>query len=331
MTQPVSSQKCPRCGQDVAPADLECPRCGALAYGPVLERLAAEAQMLEPIDPAAAARLWQQSLRLLPPDSKQHSMIAARLRQIAARAPTTPGNAGAPSPKTETWQSAVFKTGGSMLLSILAYQWYAGWGFAVGLVLLILVHELGHVVANWHYQIRSSPPIFIPFLGAVISLRQQFPNAKVEAVSAIAGPLAGTFAAMAPLAWYMTTGDRLALVLAAFGFMINLFNMLPVPPLDGGRVMAGVSPWVWLLGLVGLGALVVNDFRKGQDISILMILLILALPRIIATLRGPARAGPYYQIGRATQFSIGLVYLALLLFLVAMSWYLKHKGAPTFL
>jgi len=88
---------------------------------------------------------------------------------------------------------------------------------------------------------------------------------------------------------------------------------------------------VWLLGLLGLGALVVNDFRKGQDISILMILLVLALPRVVMTLRGRARSGTYYQIGHSTRLAVGAIYLGLLVFLVAMSWYLKQRGAPTFI
>jgi Zn-dependent protease len=239
--------------------------------------------------------------------------------------------ASPPATPRETPASILLKTGGSMLLSILVYRWYGDWSFAIGFVLLILVHELGHVVANLYYGIRSSPPIFIPFLGAVIALRQQFPDAKVEAISAIAGPVAGTNGAIVTLALYFTTGNPLLLELAGFGFMINLFNLLPLPPLDGGRVMAAVSPWVWILGLVGMGALVVNDFRHGQDVSVLMIMLILALPRVIVTLRSSAaRAHAYYRVHRLTAMAIGAAYLALLIALVGMTWYAKQRGAPVF-
>ncbi|MGH7178344.1 MAG: site-2 protease family protein [Tepidisphaeraceae bacterium] len=202
---------------------------------------------------------------------------------------------------------------------------FPGWQVAVGFVLLILVHEMGHVVANLHYGLAASPPIFVPFLGAVILLRERPANAKVEAVSAIAGPVAGTFGALACFAWYVQTRSELALLLSWFGFTINLFNLLPVPPLDGGRVAAAISPWVWILGLAGLGAMVVDDFRHGRDFSLLMVLLLVALPRVLAVLRGGARKGEYYNVGRAANLTIGAAYLVLLGLLAWLRWYTQGK------
>src|SRR6185295_360085 len=101
-------------------------------------------------------------------------------------------------------------------------------------------------------------------LGALINLREPPKNALQEAVVGIAGPLVGTVGAAIAYVVYVRTGSELWFELAAWGFMLNLFNMLPVPPLDGGRITAAVTPWIWLPGLLGAVALGARDFLHGH-------------------------------------------------------------------
>ncbi len=146
-------------------------------------------------------------------------------------------------------------TFGSMLVSIVAYQLIFGWPFAVGFVLLLLLHEMGHVIQLRREGIRASAPMFIPFLGALISAKSMGDDAAAEARVGLAGPVLGSIATLIPLGLWLATGDELWRALAYIGFLLNLFNLLPIVPLDGGRAMAALSPWVWFAGFAGLIAL----------------------------------------------------------------------------
>jgi len=167
-----------------------------------------------------------------------------------------------------------------------------------------------------HYKLSASPPIFIPFLGAVINMREQPRNAWVEAVVGIGGPAMGTAAALVAVGLYvglgyppMTDKYELVLSLAYFGVVLNLFNLLPFPPLDGGRISAALSPWMWLIGVVGLAVL----YHHGR-IPLFMIALLAfsGLPRIVNTLRNRAmRNDPYYQIPRVQSVVMGICYALL--------------------
>jgi Zn-dependent protease len=149
----------------------------------------------------------------------------------------------------------LFTTSASMLVSIAAYQLIFGWLFSVGFVLLLLLHELGHVFQLRREGVKASAPMFIPFLGAVISAKSMGDDAAAEARVGLAGPILGSIATLVPLGIWLATGSHFWQALAFIGFFINLFNLVPVLPLDGGRAMAALSPWVWLVGLAGLVAL----------------------------------------------------------------------------
>jgi Zn-dependent protease len=146
----------------------------------------------------------------------------------------------------------LFSTSASMLVSVAAYQLIFGWAFAVGFVLLLLLHELGHVFQLRREGIEASAPMFIPFLGAVISAKSLGNDAAAEARVGLAGPILGSIATLVPLGVWLLTGSDFWRALAYVGFLINLFNLLPVLPLDGGRAAAALSPWVWLFGFAGL-------------------------------------------------------------------------------
>jgi Zn-dependent protease len=169
------------------------------------------------------------------------------------------------------------KTGGTMLLSIGFYASLYGWWFAVGFVLCILVHELGHVFVAWRLGVPVSAPIFIPGMGALILQKGSARSAWDQALIGIGGPVGGTLAALVCLFAYRVTGSGLMLGLAYTGFFINLFNLAPVYPLDGGRITGAVSPRIWLIGIVGMMAAFLMGYVRNPMI---LLLLLMSLPQL---------------------------------------------------
>jgi Zn-dependent protease len=142
----------------------------------------------------------------------------------------------------------LFTTTGTMLVSLGAYAWIWGLPFAAGFIALLFLHEMGHVIQLRREGIKASAPMFIPFLGAVISARSLGDNAVAEARVGLAGPILGSISSAACILVWHATGNDLWRALAFTGFFLNLFNLLPVIPLDGGRAMAAMAPWMWFLG-----------------------------------------------------------------------------------
>jgi Zn-dependent protease len=207
-------------------------------------------------------------------------------------------------------------TGGTMLLSMLAYSWIFGWRYAVGFVLLIFVHEMGHYLAARKRGLAVGAPTFIPFVGAWIEMKQMPHDVETEAFVGFAGPLAGTAGALACYWVARQTGSELLLALAYSGCMLNLFNLIPVSPLDGGRITAIISPKVWLLGVPMLAALF---FYRPSPMLILIG--ILAYPQIKAALSGNHDRPPeYYEVPREARINYAVMYLGLAAFLAIMSY-----------
>jgi Zn-dependent protease len=161
-------------------------------------------------------------------------------------------------------------TSGSMLLSVGAYTLLWGWRFAVGFVALLFVHEMGHYIQLRREGVRPSGMVFIPFLGAAVATRSLGGSALAEARVGLAGPILGSLATAALIPIAIATDDDFWRALAFTGFFLNLFNLLPVVPLDGGRAMAAMAPWMWF---VGFGAIVVLVFLWPNPILILIALL----------------------------------------------------------
>ncbi|HXV52092.1 MAG TPA: site-2 protease family protein [Solirubrobacterales bacterium] len=199
-------------------------------------------------------------------------------------------------------------TSGSMLVSIVAYQLIFGWLFSVGFVLLLLLHELGHVIQLRREGIKASAPMFIPFLGAVISAKSMGDDAAAEARVGLAGPVLGTIATLIPLGLWLATGEEFWQALAYVGFFINLFNLLPVLPLDGGRAMAALSPWVWFVGFAGLIAL---TFAFPNPILILILLLGGFESWNRWKNRNTPEARAFHKIPTRTRILVAAVYLGL--------------------
>lgn len=284
-----------------------------------------------------AAALWREAMDLLPPGSPQQQQVAERIQWLgyhpeqfqkvtAARTSRFPiegedRTAFGPPQPPDSWRKAILKTGGSLLLNIPFYGmvmhglpmfgqpgWMHSMLLGLGFLVLILIHEFGHVLAMKYYRLSASPPVFIPFLGALINLRQQPPNAKVEAIIGIGGPALGTVGAIACFLlaiWFRSTD---LMVLAMLGIVINLFNMIPVPPMDGGRIMAAVSPWTWILGVV---MLFVGVIAGTLPMFLPILVLFMAMPRIIDTLARGRRRSSYYQISRRATWTIGIAYVLL--------------------
>jgi Zn-dependent protease len=144
----------------------------------------------------------------------------------------------------------------SVFVSAAFYVWFGGWWFGIGLILLLFVHEMGHVLEAKRQGLPVSAPLFIPFLGALITLKQMPHNAWNEAKLAIAGPIVGSAGAAAIWIAGLATDSNHLKALAFLGFFINLFNLLPVVPLDGGRIVGALHPVLWLIGFLALLGLV---------------------------------------------------------------------------
>ncbi|HUB67201.1 MAG TPA: site-2 protease family protein [Candidatus Methylacidiphilales bacterium] len=213
------------------------------------------------------------------------------------------------------------KTSLSMLLMIWIYSLIFGWPFAIGIVLLLFVHEMGHVIAAKWLGIPVTAPIFIPFFGAAITMQQNPRDAWTEALMAYGGPFAGCIGSW--ICWYaaIQLQQEWLMGVASVSFVINLFNMIPVPPLDGGRICAAVSPWFWLIGAVLLLASVLY-FHAWNSVFIIVLFFIVALPRIKQTLFGhpTPEMEQYYNTHISNRLSMALMYLGLIGALLAGYW-----------
>lgn len=203
---------------------------------------------------------------------------------------------------------------GTMFISIAAYAIAFGWPFAVGFVLLIFVHEMGHVIQLRREGVEASAPIFIPFLGAVIAAKSLGEDAVAEARVGLAGPILGTIGTLIPLAVWLATGSDLWRALAYVGFFINLINLLPVLPLDGGRAMAVLGPKVWIAGIVI--AVAASVVFLGP--IMLVIVLVLGGPELYHRFknRHSQESRKFHSVPTKAKVAVAAVYLSLTALLI---------------
>jgi Zn-dependent protease len=204
---------------------------------------------------------------------------------------------------------------GTMIVSVAAYSFVFGWAFAAGFVVLLLVHEMGHVIALRREGIRASAPMFIPFLGAVISARSLGKNALAEARVGLAGPLLGTIGSAACIVVWQLTGNELWEALAFTGFFLNLFNLLPVVPLDGGRAMAAMAPWMWFVGLAAMVPLAII-FPNPIIFLILLFVGLETYKRWKLRRSGQPGQAQYYRVRPLDRGLVALAYVGLIALLV---------------
>ncbi len=272
---------CPACGTEIAPLLLSCPGCRRLVHTERLKSLAAEAERAEREGDLNAALVgWREALELLPPGTRQGQVIDGRIAELGQRVDATPGLVSRPHPSDRapgpeegatrsSWASAAGI--GALLLMVLSkakllllgltkastffsmfatlgLYWAAfGWWFALGFVLSIYVHEMGHVAALLRYGIKASAPLFIPGLGAVVRLQQSMNDPRQDARVGLAGPLWGLGAAVVSYVGFLASGEPVWAAVARTGAWINLLNLMPIWQLDGGRAFHAFSrPHRWL-------------------------------------------------------------------------------------
>ena len=248
----------------LAPTLKACPGCARLVHAEALERLAGAARdAADRGDFTAALAAWREALDLLPVGSKQHQVIAAKITELGralpsntlAAEPTSGGNrrtwgvaSGVGALGLLAWKFKAILLGltkGSTLLSMflaLGVYWTAwGWKFALGIVLSIYIHEMGHVIALRRYGFKASAPMFLPGLGAIVRLQQRVVNPREDAEIGLAGPIYGLLAAAVSLGLWVATDQPIFAAIGSVGAWINLFNLLPVASLDGGRAFHAMS------------------------------------------------------------------------------------------
>ncbi|HLI32376.1 MAG TPA: site-2 protease family protein [Solirubrobacteraceae bacterium] len=206
-------------------------------------------------------------------------------------------------------------TAGTALVSVAAYALFFGWPLAALFVALLFIHEIGHVIQLRREGLHASAPMFVPFLGAFIAARSLGEDAAAEARVGLAGPILGSLGAGAVALAGSLLHSPLLLAAAYLGFLINLFNLIPVTPLDGGRAVAAMWPWMWFAGFGILIALLITDSNP-----ILLLIVIIAGFDLYRRWRERTRGGEavraYYAVSPGGRTLIGATYIALLVLLV---------------
>jgi Zn-dependent protease len=221
----------------------------------------------------------------------------------------------------------LLSTAGTMGLSVAAYALVWGWRFAVGFVALLFVHEMGHYIQLRREGVQPGWMVFIPFLGAAVGARSLGDSALAEARVGLAGPVLGTAGSAAVAGVAALGGGDFWSALAFTGFFLNLFNLLPVLPLDGGRAMAAMAPWMWF---AGFGALVVLLFLFPNPVlAVIALLGGLELYRRWRERRhGAAGNAAYYAVAPRHRLAVAAVYIGLIALLVAGMdlTFIDHSG-----
>ena len=211
----------------------------------------------------------------------------------------------------------ILASGGTMLISLVVYGFIFGWRYAAGFIVLLFVHEMGHYIAARHKGLNVGLPTFIPFVGAWIELKDLPHDAETEAFVGLGGPLIGTVGATLCYLLARQTDTDWLLAVAYSGFFLNLFNLIPISPFDGGRITAVLSPRIWFLGVPILVALF---FWRPSPMLILIALL--AWPQLwkaIKYRKDSVEAQTYYAVPAAVKWEYGLYYIALAGFLALMT------------
>jgi Zn-dependent protease len=206
----------------------------------------------------------------------------------------------------------LLKSGGTMLLMIWIYTRMWGWQFGVGFVLLLLVHECGHLLVAKKLGLKVGAPVFIPFMGAFIALKEAPRNAWIEACVGIGGPMLGSLGALASNSLGEIFDAPIFIALAWFGYFLNLFNLTPVGMLDGGRIVTALSRWLWLPGFA-----VLIWFGWKFPNFVVWLIVLLSLPRIYSLFRKRSEEERrYYEVTPGQRWTMSILYFGLIAVLV---------------
>jgi Zn-dependent protease len=301
LAAPAGATTCAGCGTHVSASLLSCPSCHRLVHADTLKDLAARAEAAAAAgETQQALESWRASLDLLPAGAKQSAAVS---RKIAALSSTLESSSATPTPVPSSgawrWLAALGPVGilvwkfkflivavlskGKLLLfgltkigtlasmfATVGVYWTA-WGlwFALGLVISIYVHEMGHVAALRRYGIAATAPMFIPGFGAFIRLQQSPVTTREDARIGLAGPVWGLGAAVAALMAGVLGGGKMFLAIAHTGAWINLFNLMPIWQLDGSRAFASLTRAHRWIAVAALG---VAYAMTGDGIVLLVLL-----------------------------------------------------------
>ena len=213
--------------------------------------------------------------------------------------------------------------GASMAVSIAAYAIKAPLSLVLGFVIIILIHEIGHAVVIRAKGLRAGVMVFIPFIGGAVTLKDQPRSAYDDAQIGLAGPIAGTAASLIVLQIYKSTDSPLYLAIAAAGFAVNLLNLLPIGMLDGGRISAAVTKWMWVFG----GGALVYKVVKQPNPLMLVVLLLVAF-QVYASIAREKDDKSFYDVTMSQRAAIAVAYFSLVVFLGHQTWMtLNRLGA----
>lgn len=212
--------------------------------------------------------------------------------------------------------------GGSMLVSIIAYAKKTPWklAFAVGFVVITFIHELGHAIAIRRKGLRAGIMVFIPFIGGAVTLKDQPRTAYDDAMIGLAGPLAGTFASLVSLQIYKWTNEELWLAIAGGGFFLNLLNLLPIGMLDGGRISAAITKWMWVIG----GGLLLYQVTRRPNLLLVLVVVLIAFQVYVSIVREHEDKA-FYDISLSRRAFVAAAYFALVIFLGHQSYVTWHR------
>ena len=205
--------------------------------------------------------------------------------------------------------------GGSFVVTIAAYTTQFPLGVVTGFVVITLIHEIGHAVAIRAKGLRAGFMVFIPFIGGAVTMKGQPRTVFDDAIIGLAGPAFGTLATLVILQVYKWTSDPLYLVIAFVGFFLNLLNLLPIGMLDGGRISAAITKWMWVLGG---GAIVYKVFDQPNPLTILIA--VLAAFQVYASIVREKTDPRFYEITGLQRAAIAVLYFALVIFLGHQTW-----------
>jgi Zn-dependent protease len=206
----------------------------------------------------------------------------------------------------------ILKSGGTMLLMIGIYTAMWGWKFALGFVLLLFVHECGHLLVAKKFGLKVGAPVFIPFMGAFIALKDAPKNAWMEACVGIGGPILGSLGALLCNALGEIFNAPVFIALAFMGYFLNLFNLAPVGMLDGGRIVTAISRWLWLPGLA-----VLLWFGWQYPNFIVWLVILLSLPRVVSLFRKHTEEElRYYEVTQVQRWTMSILYFGLIITLI---------------
>jgi len=304
---------CDRCGTELAPLALACPSCGTLVHRARLKELSDLASAaLTAGDSSPARAQWQEALTLVPRHSEQHRQIAARIEELREPVPLAAADAP-PSPRSGSWWKQA--TGAAVTLGVLllgklkflllgltklstfasmfgffaVYWGLYGWPLALGLVVSIYIHEMGHVAMLRRLGIAAGAPLFIPGVGAMVMLKEHVTDPITDASIGLAGPVWGMAAALGAWAIYFATGAPVWKAIGELTAFLNLFNLIPVWQLDGSRgfhALSRLDRWVavavigvmifftgvsilWLVGAVAFWRALKSDPGPGHEKTVM--------------------------------------------------------------